>query len=516
MKAKFNFIVAFILFIAVVSQAQNHFEKRLAIGNDFNQARSIAQKGDGGYVAVGYNLFFNPWLNTYVTTAAFYNTNSFGDTLKTFEFFKNDTSYFHQYAGGGVGIFRHCINNNNNQVIAVASIQGHGASNRYDDDILLVKIGSTGDTLLSEQISHPNDSSLLPLSILQTYDNCYLIAGTQNSFYDNNRIGFVMKVDTNFNVLWRKSFINTTKQTYFGKALEAADQGVFLSGADFDNNTNNEYPILVKISSTGNELWRDNFNGVGSSFGSDITNSGDGNYIFSCTQSLGPNSTDSSADRYVKFDNNGNVLSSKSYFHNYADAVSLCQTKYDHLVTTGWLKNYTTQQTDAFVMGLDENGDSLWFRKYGGLGVDKIWDIAPTNDGGVILCGETYSNIIPGTNSNAWLLKLDSLGLLVTGINEQAWASNVTLQAPYPNPCNTQCTINTYIPSNLSNKGLGKTGNELQLYTLQGKPLQYIPIKDNNQSTTINTSNIASGTYLLVLVVNGYNVATQKIIIEKE
>ena len=193
----------------------------------------------------------------------------------------------------------------------------------------------------------------------------------------------------------------------------------------------------------------------------------------------------------------------------------MCRTTNNAIASTGLLQNYTTQQEDVFVMGLDDNGDSLWFRKYGGSNDDEVYDIAPTNDGGVILCGETYSNLIQGTNSNAWLLKLDSLGLLVTGIKEQAWASNVTLQAPYPNPCNTQCTINTYIPSNLSNKGLGKTGNELQLYTLQGKPLQYIPIKDNNQSTTINTSNIASGTYLLVLVVNGYNVATQKIIIER-
>ncbi len=141
--------------------------------------------------------------------------------------------------------------------------------------------------------------------------------------------------------------------------------------------------------------------------------------------------------------------------------------------------------------------------------------MAPTNDGGVILCGETYSNLIPNTNSNAWLLKLDSLGLLISGIKEQAWASNVQMLAPFPNPCNEQFSITTTIPESIVKKSFGKTGNELQLYDLQSKTIQYISLKSGTFTTSIVTSNLAEGTYLLVLVVNGYNVGSRKILVHK-
>lgn len=497
--------------------AQNQFEKRLNMHpSSYNNCKSIVEFSNGNYFTCGYTLYTRPINSIFSGEAVYYFLNSNGDTLKTFELYKNDTSFYHLFSQGNVSEFEHCIVNQTNSTIAVAAVRGKMATNQYDVDIVVMKVNNQGDTLLTKQISHPNDSALTPYYILQTYDGNYLITGHQWSFYSSKTCAFVMKLDTNFNVLWRKSFIHPTKSTYFWKALESPDHGVFLSGSDYNNNLNISDPVLVKIDSSGFELWRDNFTSLGKDYGVEIVTTQDGNFMLSTTltqTNSAPN--DSTIFRYIKFNNSGTILTTKNYFHSYADGVFIENNNTGSIITSGWLKTSSTQQHDVFVMKLDVNGDSLWSRRYGGLNDDKVWDMAPTSDGGIILCGETYSNLIPNTNSNAWLLKLDSLGLLITGVNELSWSNNIIMDAAFPNPSNTHCNIHTYIPENISNKNLGKTGYELQLYNLQSKPIQYIPINSGSVTTILNTEQLASGTYLVVLVVNGYNVKNQKIVVIK-
>jgi hypothetical protein len=510
-------IISLFLIVGLNSSSQQRFEKRLSIGNQYSLVRAIAQTSNNNYFACGYNFYLDSSQNSYVGQVLVYVCNPFGDTIKTWEFFKGDTSFYHNFSAGQSGIAYNCITNNQDQCIVAAGVGGPGATNISDVDIFLVKLDSLGDTLLTKLISHPlpGDSGMIPYSVIQTFDGNYVISGSQYSFFSTRYIGFIMKVDTNFSVLWRKSFLNPNSNFFFS-ALESPDHGIFLSGSKFNPN---DYtiidPFLIKVDSAGNELWRNNYASVGPDVGGDIAALTDGNYIQATTLRVAGLQNDTSTYRFIKFDNSGNIINSNNYLHTYTGGISLSVTSSGSIVAAGAIENnHSTQTVDAFVMGIDNNGDSLWYRQYGGIWPDNAWDMAPTSDGGVILCGETYSNVIPNTNSNAWLLKLDSLGLLITGINEQSWARAVQLSAPFPNPCKEQSTVSTSIPESISNTGRGKTGNELQLYDMQSKPIKYIPVKEGSAITTFTTAHLAAGTYLLVLVVNGYNVKALKIIKE--
>ena len=309
MKNKSIIIFLYSLLFCFTVQAQNYFEKRIALHpNSYNLLKGITQFSNGNYMGCGYVLYARAINNQFSGVAVYYTLNSNGDTINTYEFYKNDTAYFHQFGLGDVCEFEHCITNSVDQVVAVAAIRGHGATNQYDSDILLVKINNQGDTILTKQISHPNDSALIPFYVIQTFDNNYLIAGELNSFYDNHRLGFVMKVDSSFNMLWRKSFTNPTKSQFFLRALEANDHAIFLSGSEFNNTLNIFDPLLVKIDSAGNELWRKNCISNGYDYGSSVVALLDGNYMFSSTLSIPPFPYDSSTYRFIKFDNNGNIL----------------------------------------------------------------------------------------------------------------------------------------------------------------------------------------------------------------
>jgi len=66
---------------------------------------------------------------------------------------------------------------------------------------------------------------------------------------------------------------------------------------------------------------------------------------------------------------------------------------------------------DVWVLKLDEDGDLLWDRRYGGLRWDEAHSIRETSDGGSIVAGETESR--GEGESDAWVLKLDQDGGLV-------------------------------------------------------------------------------------------------------
>ncbi len=71
--------------------------------------------------------------------------------------------------------------------------------------------------------------------------------------------------------------------------------------------------------------------------------------------------------------------------------------------------------SDGWVVKLDENGNMIWKKNFGGNGFDQIFSMCQTIDQGFILVG--YTNSIDGdlkntTGKHGWVFKIDSLGLL--------------------------------------------------------------------------------------------------------
>jgi hypothetical protein len=72
---------------------------------------------------------------------------------------------------------------------------------------------------------------------------------------------------------------------------------------------------------------------------------------------------------------------------------------------------------DGFMARLNAQGDLIWFRTYGGLRGDIVWDVAPSSNGiGFLLAGQTAS-FSAGGDLQAWLMHTDALGF--------AWSNRV-------------------------------------------------------------------------------------------
>ncbi len=74
----------------------------------------------------------------------------------------------------------------------------------------------------------------------------------------------------------------------------------------------------------------------------------------------------------------------------------------------GFTESFGKGQSDAWVLGLNPDGEILWQKTYGGNGTDEAYSIHQTSDNGYIVAGDTLS--FGKGQSDIWVLKLSPDG----------------------------------------------------------------------------------------------------------
>jgi len=123
----------------------------------------------------------------------------------------------------------------------------------------------------------------------------------------------------------------------------------------------------------------------------------------------------------VKLDSNRHLLWQKSYGGSGDDyANSVAPTEDGGFIIAGYSYSNDGDVTgnhgdaDYWLVKLDASGDLIWQKSYGGSGDDYANSVAPTEDGGFIIAGYSESNDgdVSGNHgsSDYWLVKLDAIG----------------------------------------------------------------------------------------------------------
>ncbi|MBI4929122.1 MAG: T9SS type A sorting domain-containing protein [Bacteroidetes bacterium] len=95
---------------------------------------------------------------------------------------------------------------------------------------------------------------------------------------------------------------------------------------------------------------------------------------------------------------------------NIENCFSVEQTKDSGFVICGYTNSFGAGGYDAYLVKTNSLGILQWEKTFGGSDWDFAYWAEQTNDGGYILCGETYSF---GNNSQAYLVKTNSAGNLL-------------------------------------------------------------------------------------------------------
>jgi PGF-CTERM protein len=247
----------------------------------------------------------------------------------------------------------------------------------------------------------------------QTSDGGYIISGSTDSYDAGHDCFLLVRTDPEGSELWHRTYGDGDTGFDSGGLFRQTRDGGYLLGGTTGPSDSSDF-WLVKTDAEGIEQWNRTFRGEYYYDLSSIRQTSDGGYIIAgrtksysqgwCTCYL-------CADSYdiwlVKTDPEGNELWNRTFEGiGRSWLYPFLQTFDGGYILGGATHSSRTGSLDFWLMKTDQNGVELWNRNYGGSGLDKVYSILQTSDGGFIIAGETGS----GGTSDVWLVSTEPDG----------------------------------------------------------------------------------------------------------
>ncbi len=371
MKKSIILIILFIYYNAYAQVPTIQWQKSFGGSNNEN-ATTVRQTPDGGYIVSGYTLSNNGdvfgnhgsvdyWILKLDTALNVQWKKCFGGSNADQEFDMQLT------VDGGYIVAGES-----------ASSDGDITGNIGLSDFWIVKLNDTGSIQWQKSFGGSNGEQAH--SIKQTIDHGYIIAGFTSS-NDSNVAGnhgghdyWILKIDSLGNMQWQKCLGGSGDEDAWS-ITQAFDKGYIVAGMTNSNDGDVTFNHgvwdywVIKLDSLGQLQWQKSYGGSGPEIPYSVVQADDGGYVIAGFSAS----------------TNGDV--------------------------TGNHGGY-----DYWVVKTDSAGNLIWQKSFGGTDNEVIYSINKTSDGGYICGGASLSNngdvIGSHGNGDVWLVKINDIGVL--------------------------------------------------------------------------------------------------------
>ncbi|HMB63550.1 MAG TPA: hypothetical protein VKN36_10790 [Eudoraea sp.] len=285
-------------------------------------------------------------------------------------------------------------------------------------------------------------------SVIQTSDGGFAIIGyamssdgdgsNNEGFHDN----WILKLSNEGTIEWERSF-GFSGHDHSYDVVQTVDGGYFFAGfldvvssggegSTFKANSLTRHGVGefwgTRIDAQGNLLWRRYFGGTNNDRAHSVVQANDGGFIMAGFSESGDADISLSKGSYdfwvVKVDETGQLVWERSYGGSGIEvSYDIANTSDNAYVITG--HTFSTDgdvsrnrgSSDVWLIKIDDHGKLLWEKTYGGSGFDAAQSVSLAGDGGFLLAGNTKSSDMDVTENagenDIWILKTDSEGVLL-------------------------------------------------------------------------------------------------------
>ncbi len=293
------------------------------------------------------------------------------------------------------------------------------------------------------------------VSIRQTFDGGYILGGvsysnisgdkTENCLGDRDY--WIVKTDSVGNILWQNT-IGGSDEDFLRDIRQTSDGGYILGGYSLSNisgdKTENRLGLydywMVKIDTAGNILWQNTIGGNANDVLYSIQQTSDGGYILGggSLSGISGDKIENNLGGYdfwiIKADGLGNIQWQNTIGGSGVDVIFSIQQTIDGGYILGGSSSSSISGDklennwgggDYWIVKTDSAGNIQWQNTVGGNYSDELHSIQQTQDGGYVLGGSSYSNISGDKTEDSFGGFFDIWILKTDGLGNIQWQSTL-------------------------------------------------------------------------------------------
>jgi hypothetical protein len=272
-------------------------------------------------------------------------------------------------------------------------------------EVCLIRLDANGDTTWTR--TYGGDGTQAGQYVRQTADGGYIIAGYTDAAGNND--AYLIKTNANGDTTWTKVFSTATGDERFFCVQELAIGGYIAVGHTTTDTTS--YDVwLYRIGPTGSAIWVRRIGGTNWDIGRYVMQTSDAGFlVLGFTLSAGAGGMDM---YLIKTDPTGqqpdiHTYGGTDWDHGY----SMAPTDDGGYILAGDTKSFGAgagSSFDGWLVKIDSNYDTLWTSAFGTRNGDEIaYSVSTHPDGGYVLTGEAMTT---ANGKDVWVVKTDANG----------------------------------------------------------------------------------------------------------
>jgi hypothetical protein len=254
-----------------------------------------------------------------------------------------------------------------------------------NEDAWILRIDDQGNALWNKTIGGERFNKVFAAA---TAPDGFVFAGLTNSSKSGISCAWLLKTDTEGNLLWNKTY-EEMRDSVFRTILVTTTGDYVVAGYSDSAGNGNYDSLLMKTDSRGAVIWNETFGGLESDKAYAIAGSTNGYIIVGETHS----NHEADADAFVmKTDLDGRLVWNETYggpSFDVANAITLIRDE-EYLVA-GFTFSYGNGQRDFWFFEIDDVGNLVWSRTCGREGFEEAYAAVKTSDDEFVIGGWTNS-----------------------------------------------------------------------------------------------------------------------------